>query len=43
MTLLDRSNVQDELFRLARLGLEESCSELGFEVRPWMQGPIRKR
>ena len=38
MTLLDRSNVQDELFRLARFGLEEACSWLGVEAPAWMQG-----
>lgn len=38
MTLLDRANVQDELFRLASLGLEEACDRLSVEVPPWMQG-----
>jgi hypothetical protein len=43
MTLLDRSNVQDELFRLARLGLEEACSSLGVEAPAWMQGLLASR
>jgi tetratricopeptide (TPR) repeat protein len=43
MTLLDRSNVQDELFRLARLGVEEACSRLGVELPAWMQGLLANR
>lgn len=35
MTLLDRAGVQDELFRLASLGLEESCSRLDVRVPAW--------
>jgi hypothetical protein len=38
MTLLDRSNVQDELFRLASRGLENVCSKLGVEMPMWMKG-----
>jgi hypothetical protein len=38
MTLLDRSNVQDELFRLASFGLEKACSRLAVEVPAWMRG-----
>lgn len=30
--------MQDELFRLASLGLEEACNQLNVEVPPWMQG-----
>jgi tetratricopeptide (TPR) repeat protein len=37
MTLLDRSNVQDELFRLASGRLIGACSLLGVEVPAWMQ------
>ena len=37
VTLLNRTNVQDELFRLASLGLEEACGKLGIEVPVWMQ------
>jgi tetratricopeptide (TPR) repeat protein len=37
VTLLDRANVQDELFRLASLGLEDACNRLDAEVPPWMQ------
>jgi hypothetical protein len=43
ITLLDRSNVQDELFRLASIGLEESCSLMGIEVPAWMQGLLAIR
>ena len=35
--MLDRANVQHELFRLASLGLEEACGKLGIEVPVWMQ------
>ena len=42
MTLLDRANVQDELFRLASLGLEEACDRLNAEVPAWMQGLLSK-
>ena len=38
MALLDRSNVQDELFRLASFGLEKACSRLAVEVPAWMRG-----
>jgi hypothetical protein len=37
VTLLDRANVQDELFRLASLGLKDACNRLDVEVPPWMQ------
>ena len=43
MTLLDRANVQDELFRLASLGLDDVCSWLGIEVPAWMQGLLAIR
>jgi hypothetical protein len=41
-TMLDQANVQDELFRLASVGLEEACSRL--DVRPpvWMQGLLSR-
>jgi hypothetical protein len=32
MILLDRANVQDELFRLASLGLEDVCNGMSVEV-----------
>jgi tetratricopeptide (TPR) repeat protein len=37
-TMLDRANVQDELFRLASLGLEEACHQLDVRTPAWMQG-----
>ena len=37
VTLLDRANVQDELFRLASLGLQVACEMLDVEVPTWMQ------
>jgi tetratricopeptide (TPR) repeat protein len=43
MTLLNRANVQEELFRLASVYLEKACSWLGVEVPAWMQGLITKR
>ncbi|KAK0264599.1 hypothetical protein LTR35_017322 [Friedmanniomyces endolithicus] len=35
--ILDCANVQDELFRLASLGLPESCRELNATTPTWMQ------
>jgi hypothetical protein len=43
MTLLDRANVQDELFRLVSLGLEDACERLNVKVPIWMQGLLSKR
>jgi tetratricopeptide (TPR) repeat protein len=43
LSLLDRSNVQDELFRLASPELENACSYFGVEVPAWMQGLITNR
>jgi hypothetical protein len=43
MTLLDWSNVQDELFRMAGLGLERACSWLRVEVSAWMQQLLTRR
>jgi len=37
-TMLDRANVQDELFRLASPGLEEACRRLDVRTPAWMQG-----
>jgi tetratricopeptide (TPR) repeat protein len=37
-TMLDRANVQDELFRLASLGLEEASHQLDVRTPGWMQG-----
>lgn len=42
MTLLDRAGVQDELFRLASLGLDESCSRLDVRVPAWMRDVLGK-
>jgi hypothetical protein len=42
VTLLDRANVQDELFRLASSGLEDACDRLNAEVPAWMQGLLSK-
>jgi len=36
LTLFDRANVQDELFRLASLGLDEACYRLGASVPSWL-------
>jgi tetratricopeptide (TPR) repeat protein len=41
-TMLDRANVQDELFRLASLGLEEACHQLDVRTPAWMQGLLCK-
>lgn len=38
ITMLDRANVQDELFRLASLGLQEACGHLDVRTPGWMQG-----
>jgi len=37
-TMLDRANVQDELFRLASVGLQEACRRLDIKTPAWMQG-----
>lgn len=42
MTVLDLACVQDELFRLASLGLEESCSGLDVRVPAWMRDILGK-
>jgi tetratricopeptide (TPR) repeat protein len=42
LTLLDRSNVQDELFRLASLGLDEACDQLNTNVPSWLRTLLRK-
>ena len=42
VTLLDRANVQDELFRLASLGLEDACNGMNVEVPTWMQRLLSK-
>jgi tetratricopeptide (TPR) repeat protein len=41
-TMLDRANVQDELFRLASVGLEEACQRLDVRTPAWMQGLLCK-
>ncbi|KAI7280685.1 hypothetical protein KC345_g4599 [Hortaea werneckii] len=42
LALLDKSNAQEELFRLASLGLQNSCDQLGTSVPGWIQGLLRK-
>jgi hypothetical protein len=42
LTLFDRANVQDELFRLASLGLEEACRDLDASVPSWLQNLLNK-
>lgn len=42
VTLLNRANVQEELFRLASLGLKESCNQLDVSVPVWMQSLLGK-
>ena len=37
ITLLDRANIQHELFRLASRGLETTCQRLGTSLPPWLQ------
>ena len=37
-TMLDRANVQDELFRLASVGLVEASHQLDIRTPGWMQG-----
>jgi tetratricopeptide (TPR) repeat protein len=41
--MLDRANVQDELFRLASVGLEEACCRLDVRTPVWMQGLLGRR
>jgi tetratricopeptide (TPR) repeat protein len=38
VTMLDRANVQDELFRLASVGLVEASDQLDIRTPGWMQG-----
>ena len=42
MTLFDRANVQDELFRLASLGLDEACTQLDDSVPSWLRKLLEK-
>jgi len=42
MTLLDGSSVQDEIFRLGCLGLDESCRRLEVNAPVWMKGLLNK-
>jgi tetratricopeptide (TPR) repeat protein len=42
LTLFDRANVQDELFRLASLGLDRACYDLDVTVPPWLQSLLEK-
>jgi len=42
VTLLDRANVQDELFRLASFRLDDVCDRLNVEVPTWMRGLLSK-
>jgi tetratricopeptide (TPR) repeat protein len=41
-TMLDRANVQDELFRLASVGLDEACRRLDIRTPMWMQDLLSK-
>ena len=41
-TCLDRASVQDELFRLASLGLQETCHRLRFDTPSWMKALLAK-
>lgn len=38
LTLFDRANVQEELFRLASMGLQTACFELKVSVPEWLHG-----
>jgi hypothetical protein len=42
-TMLDRANVQDELFRLASVGLVEASHQLDIRTPGWMQGLLGRR
>lgn len=42
LTLFDRSNVQDELFRLASLGLDVACADLDATVPLWLRKLLEK-
>ena len=44
LTLFDRANVQDELFRLASLGLDDACAELDatIHVPSWLRKLLEK-
>jgi tetratricopeptide (TPR) repeat protein len=42
LTLFDRTNVQDELFRQASLGLDQACHELGTSVPFWLRKLLAK-
>jgi hypothetical protein len=41
-TMLDRANVQDELFRLASIRLEEASHQLDVRTPGWMQGLLSR-
>jgi tetratricopeptide (TPR) repeat protein len=42
LTLFDRTNVQDQLFRQASLGLDEACQVLETGVPPWLRELLAK-
>jgi tetratricopeptide (TPR) repeat protein len=42
LTLFDRTNVQDQLFRQASLGLDEACEVLETGVPPWLRELLAK-
>ena len=42
MTLLDRANIQDELFCLASLGIHEACRQLHYVLPAWMDALLAK-
>ncbi|KAK3615511.1 hypothetical protein LTR22_027404, partial [Elasticomyces elasticus] len=37
LTLLDRANIQTELFRLASGGVQQLCAELNTNLPPWLK------
>jgi tetratricopeptide (TPR) repeat protein len=42
LTLFDRTNVQDQLFRQASLGLDKACHVLETDVPPWLRELLAK-
>lgn len=42
LTLFDRANVQDELFRLASLGIDVACAQLDVTIPSWLRKLLEK-
>ena len=42
LTFLDRANIQDDLFDLASLGIDESCRQLHYSIPDWMEALLTK-